>query len=79
MERMPIDRLGALDRFMLRVSETWPQDIGAFAILDGGPLLDEAGRFRIDAVRDAIDGRVHLVPRFRQAIYRPRRGLGGPL
>ena len=32
---MSIDRLSPLDRFMLRVSATWPQDIGALVILDG--------------------------------------------
>jgi diacylglycerol O-acyltransferase / wax synthase len=74
-----IDRLTPLDKFMLRVSETWPQDIGAIAVLGGGPLLDEAGRFRIEAVRDAVHRRLHLVPRFRQLIDAPRRGLGGPL
>ena len=30
-------------------------------------------------VRDAIEARLHLVPRFRQLLYVPRRGLGGPL
>jgi WS/DGAT/MGAT family acyltransferase len=76
---MSIDRLGALDRLMLWASRRWPQDIGALAILDGGQLLDDAGQFRIDAVRDAVERRLHLVPRFRQLIHQPRRGLGGPL
>jgi WS/DGAT/MGAT family acyltransferase len=76
---MSIDRLSALDRLMLWASRRWPQDIGALAVLDGGPLYDEAGRFRIDAVRDAVERRLHLVPRFRQLIYQPRRVLGGPL
>jgi diacylglycerol O-acyltransferase len=30
-------------------------------------------------VRDVIAARLHLVPRFRQLLYIPRRGLGGPL
>jgi WS/DGAT/MGAT family acyltransferase len=76
---MSIDRLSALDRLMLWASRRWPQDIGALAILDGGPLLDDAGQFRIDAVRDALERRLHLVPRFRRLIHQPRRGLGGPL
>ena len=57
----------------------WPQDIGALALLDGTNLLDPSGRFRIEAVREAIGSRLHLVPRFRQLVYVPRRGLGGPL
>jgi diacylglycerol O-acyltransferase len=64
---------------MLAASKRWPQDIGALAILDGTILLDPAGELRIDAVHEAIASRLHLVPRFRQVIHVPGRGLGGPL
>ena len=74
-----IDRLSAEDRIMLWGDEAWPQEIGALAVLDGGSLLDRDGRFRIEAVRQAIEARLHLVPRFRQLLCSPRRGLGGPL
>jgi diacylglycerol O-acyltransferase len=74
-----IDRLTALDRLMLEASKRWPQDIGALAILDGTSLLDPTGGLQIDAVREAIAARLDLVPRFRQVIRAPRRGLGGPL
>jgi WS/DGAT/MGAT family acyltransferase len=74
-----IDRLMALDQLMLRASKVWPQDIGALALLDGTNLLDPTGRLRIEAVRGAIAARLHLVPRFRQVVHVPRRGLGGPL
>jgi WS/DGAT/MGAT family acyltransferase len=74
-----IDRLTSLHRLMLGASKRWPQDIGALAILDGSILLDPAGELRIDAVREAIASRLHLVPRFRQVIRVPGRGLGGPL
>jgi diacylglycerol O-acyltransferase / wax synthase len=74
-----IDRLTSLDRLMLAASKRWPQDIGALAILDGTTLLDPAGELRIGAVREAIAARLHLVPRFRQVIQVPGRGLGGPL
>jgi diacylglycerol O-acyltransferase / wax synthase len=77
--RSPIDRLTALDRLMLGASAIWPQDIGALALLDGTNLLDPGGRFRIEAVREAIGSRLQLVPRFRQVVHVPRRGLGGPL
>jgi diacylglycerol O-acyltransferase / wax synthase len=77
--RIPIDRLTSLDRLMLRASKVWPQDIGALALLDGTNLLEPSGRFRIEAVRGAIGSRVHLVPRFRQVVDVPRRGLSGPL
>jgi diacylglycerol O-acyltransferase len=76
---MPIDRLSALDQFMLATSRMWPQDIGALCILDGRGLLDESGRLELDAIRRAIAARLHLVSRFRQVVYRPRRGLGRSL
>lgn len=75
----PIERLSRDDELMLDASGRWPQDIGAIAILDGTPLHDEAERFRLDDVRDAIAGRLHLVPRLRQVVYRPSRWLGPPL
>ena len=77
--RSSIDRLTALDQLMLRASTVWPQDIGALALLDGANLLDPSGRFRIEAARETIGSRLHLVPRFRQVVHVPRRGLGGPL
>jgi diacylglycerol O-acyltransferase len=77
--RNSIERLTALDQLMLRASKAWPQDIGALALLDGTNLLDTSGRLRIEAVRGAIASRLHLVPRLRQVVHVPRRGLGGPL
>src|SRR6266545_1530104 len=77
--RSSIDRLTALDQLMLRASKVWPQDIGALVLLDGTTLLEPSGRFRIEAVREAIESRLQLVPRFRQLVDVPRRGLGGPL
>jgi diacylglycerol O-acyltransferase / wax synthase len=76
---MPVDRLTAEDQLMLWPDEIWPQEIGALAILDGSSLLGPGGRFRIEAVRDVVAARLHLVPRFRQLLCVPRRGLGGPL
>jgi diacylglycerol O-acyltransferase len=74
-----MDRLTGLDQLMLGASEIWPQDIGALTFLDGTPLFEPTGRFRIEAVRDAIESRLHLVPRFRQVVHVARGGLGGPL
>jgi diacylglycerol O-acyltransferase len=51
----------------------------ALAVLDGSSLLESDGRFRIETVRQRIEARLHLVPRFRQLLYVPRRGLGRPL
>ena len=76
---MAVERLTADDQLMLWPDKVWPQDIGALAVLDARSLLDRAGRFRIEAVREAVEGRLHLVPRFRQLLHVPPRGLGGPL
>ena len=75
-----MDRLSAQDLMMLWPEELgWSQDIGALAILDGRRLLDADGRFQIERVRDRVQERLHLVPRFRQLLYRPGLGLGWPL
>ncbi|MGE5292731.1 MAG: hypothetical protein ACM3ML_37190 [Micromonosporaceae bacterium] len=65
---MPVDRLTAADQLMLWPDEIWPQEIGVPAVLDGSRLLDPGGRFRIEAVREMIAARLHLVPRFRQLL-----------
>ena len=75
----PVDRLTDEDQRMLWPDEIWPQDIGALAVLDGNGLAGPGGRVRIEAVRDVIAPRLHLVPRFRQLLYVPRPGLGRPL
>jgi diacylglycerol O-acyltransferase / wax synthase len=75
-----LDRLTAQDLFMLWADDFgWSQDIGVLAILDGTRLQDPDGRVRIQAIRRHLEPRLHLVPRFRQLLYRPRRGLGWPL
>ena len=74
-----VERLSAEDRLILWPDEIWPQDIGALAVLDGSSLLDSDGRFRLEAAKQAIEARLHLLRRFRQVLYVPRRGLGGPL
>ncbi len=73
------ERLTAEDLLMLWPDKVWPQEIGALAVLDGRRLIETGGRFRIEAVQDAVQNRLHLVPRFRQLLYVPRRGLGPPL
>ena len=76
----PLERLTASDLFLLLWDDYgWSTDIGGLAILDGTSLLDDEGRVRVDAVRRHLEPRLHLVPRFRQLLYRPRLGLGWPL
>ena len=73
------DRADAEDRLILWPDELWPQDVGVLSVLDGSSLLESDGRFRIEVARKAIEARLHLLPSFRQILYLPRRGLGGPL
>jgi WS/DGAT/MGAT family acyltransferase len=74
-----LDRLTASDRFLMWDDYGWSSDIGALAVVDGAPLLDADGHLRIDAVWQHVEPRLHLVPRFRQVLYRPGLGLGWPL
>jgi diacylglycerol O-acyltransferase / wax synthase len=74
-----MERLTADDLVMLWPDELWPQEIGCLAVLDGGGLLDPDGRFLIEDVRAVVAGRLHRIPRLRQRLYRPGRGLGSPL
>ena len=75
-----LERLTASDLFMLLWDDYgWSTDIGGLAILDGTSLLDPNGHLRIEPVRRHLEPRLRLVPRFRQLLYRPRRGLGWPL
>jgi WS/DGAT/MGAT family acyltransferase len=72
--------LSASDLFVLAWDDFgWSGDIGALAILDRAALLDPDGHLQIEDVRHRLEPRLHLVPRFRQVLYRPRRGLGWPL
>ena len=76
----PLARVTASDLFLLLWDDYgWSTDIGGLAILEGTSLLDRDGRVRIEAVRARLGARLHLVPRFRQVLYRPRAGLGWPL
>jgi hypothetical protein len=75
-----LNRLTASDLFLLQWDDYgWSSDIGGLAICDGTSLLDPEGRVRIEAVRAQLEPRMHLVPRFRQLLYRPGLGLGWPL
>ena len=74
---MLMERLTAGDQLMLWPDEIWPQDIGALAVLDGSSLLDTDGRFRIEAIREAVAGRLHLVPRFGSSSTHRHDGWAG--
>jgi diacylglycerol O-acyltransferase / wax synthase len=75
-----MERLTAADLSMVWPEDFgWLQDIGVLAILDGSTFVDADGRLAIERVRDQIEGRLHLLPRSRQVLFMPRKGLGWPL
>ena len=75
-----LERVNAADLYVLMWDDFgWSGDIGVLAILDGTRLLNDDGQVEIEMVRRHIESRLQLVPRFRQLLYRPRRGLGWPL
>jgi WS/DGAT/MGAT family acyltransferase len=75
-----LDRVTAADLMLIwPEKEGWPQLIGALAVLEGKSMFDPDGAFQIEAVREAVGHRLHLVPRFRQVLYWPSRGLGWPV
>src|SRR6266536_2691836 len=80
VDQIPIDRVTAPDLMLIWPEEEgWPQEIGALAILDGLSLFDPHGEFLIDPIRERVNRRLHLAPRFRQILYWPRSGLGWPV
>jgi WS/DGAT/MGAT family acyltransferase len=75
-----LDRVTAADLMMIwPEKQGWPQVIGALAVLKGSSVVDSDGELRIEALREAVGRRLHLVPRFRQVLHWPRGGLGWPV
>jgi WS/DGAT/MGAT family acyltransferase len=56
-----------------------PQHVAILAVAEGGPLHDQDGHLRLDAVHQQLDRRLHLAPRLRQLVLCPRLGQGLPL
>lgn len=66
---MGFERLSAQDSLFLHIeSPTMPQHVGGLVLLEGGPFLDDEGRYRLDDFRRTIGDRLHLVPRFRKRL-----------
>jgi hypothetical protein len=75
-----LDRVTAADLMLIwPEKEGWPQVIGALAVLEGRSMVDTDGEFPIGTIRETVGNRLHCVPRFRQALHWPRRGLGWPV
>ncbi len=74
------DRLSALDASFLHLErlET-PMHVGAVSIFEGAPFFDDAGRFRLSAVRRLVTSRLHLIPRFRKRLMPVPYEQGRPI
>ena len=75
-----LERLSPLDASNLRVEDHGlPMHVAALAVLEGAPLVDALGRLRLDRLWDELEQRLHLAPRLRQVLVRPRLGMGSPV
>ncbi len=78
---MSYQRLSPQDALFLHLeNEHQPMHVGSLAYLEGAPFFgDDDGPFRLDAVRERIGSRLHLVPRFRKRIMEVPFNQGRPV
>ncbi|WP_370327539.1 wax ester/triacylglycerol synthase domain-containing protein [Euzebya sp.] len=77
---MAIPRLSAFEQMFLRLeTPEWPCHYGGLALVDGAPLLDDAGRLRLSHVRARLARRLVRAPALRQRLELPGPGRGRPL
>ncbi|HYC57761.1 MAG TPA: wax ester/triacylglycerol synthase family O-acyltransferase [Candidatus Binatia bacterium] len=69
MARYAYDRLSFLDNsFLIMERENTPMHIAGTATYDAAALTKEDGGIDIDRIRDYIESRLHLIPRYRQRL-----------
>jgi WS/DGAT/MGAT family acyltransferase len=74
------DRLSALDASFLHLERLdHPMHVGAVSVFEGGPFVDERGVFRIHDVRELVESRLHLLPRFRRRLQHVPYDQGRPI
>ena len=74
-----VELLSPLDSaFLYMESARTPMHMGSIGIFEGGPLHDGQGRLRIDAIRDEVEHRLHLVPKLRRRVRFPAAGESTP-
>jgi len=75
-----VDRLSSLDSgFLSLESPTTPMHIGSITWLDSECLRDGHGRIRLDDLRELVEERLALIPRFRQRPIDGPFSLGRPV
>lgn len=71
--------MSALDAsFLGAESARTPMHVGAVVVFEGAPFFDADGAFRLQAVRDRISERLHLLPTLRQRVVTVPLRLGRP-
>ena len=74
------DALSPLDAAFLHIeSERTPMHMVSIGIVEGPPLLDAEGEFRIGAARRLIASRLELVPKLRKVAYAGLLGEAPPV
>ena len=69
MARYAYERLSAQDASFLWAEEAnQPMHIGGLGVLEAGPLALEGGGIDIERYRDAVEGVLHWIPRYRQKL-----------
>jgi WS/DGAT/MGAT family acyltransferase len=69
MGRYAYNQLSFLDNsFLIMEGPTSPMHVGGAATFAGGSLITPDGGIDIDAIRDYIASRLHLIPRYRQRL-----------
>jgi WS/DGAT/MGAT family acyltransferase len=74
------DRLSSLDASFLHMERLeFPMHVGALSIFEGARFFDERGHFRIGEVRDLVQSRLPLLPRFRRRLMAVPYDMGRPI
>jgi len=74
------DRLTALDASFLHMERLeYPMHVGALSILEGSPFFDANGHFRIGDLRELVQSRLPLLPRFRRRLMAVPYDQGRPI
>ena len=77
---MRYDRLTSLDASFLHMERLeFPMHVGALSIFEGAQFFDERGHFRIGEVRDLVQSRLPLLPRFRRRLMSVPYDMGRPI
>lgn len=74
------ERLASLDASFLHLERLeYPMHVGAVSIFEGTPFFDADGCFRLAAVRDLVESRLPLIPRYRKRLMLVPFDQGRPI